>query len=690
MLSAWSDVDARAAVVHFTSRHPATCNEDLALRVYSSRLIGRAPALVLHGGGNTSVKTTVLDDLGAATPVACIKGSGWDLGDIEPAGLPAVRLAETQALRRLPALDDEAMVRALRVRLLDPAAPNPSVEALLHAFLPHKFIDHSHADAVLAIVDQPRAAALCAEVFGADLAVVPYVMPGFALAKLVAETHAAAPTCHGMLLLGHGLLTFGADARESYERHVAAVTRAERFVRDRRARVQVSGSPARAEPRPQPSAEEPSAPDPREFVRVAPALRGQLGGRVLHWRPVPEAMSFAADPNLRDLALRGPVTPDHVIRTKQRPLVLDLRAVPDERLTPTIAAALAEYRAAYRGYFADQCAARAVRRVMLDPDPRVLLMPGLGLVTAGADEAAACVAADLYEHTIGVIRDAEAVGRYQALPDGDIFDMEYWSLEQAKLGKSGKKPLGGRVVYITGAASGIGLATARRFAEAGAHLFLVDRDEAPLRAAATKLRAGFEVVDVTRRAAVEASLDRAVLRFGGVDGVVSNAGAAFQAEIATCPEDQLRASLELNLLAHQWVAAAATRVLARQGTGGFLLFNASKAAFNPGAGFGPYAVAKAGLVALMKQYALEGARVGVRANAVNADRVRTGLFPPEVVAARAAARGVTPDEYFTANLLGREVTADEVAEAFLSLALATSTTGAVLPVDGGNLAAAPR
>ncbi len=673
MLSAWSDADARAAVAHYTARYPGSCNEDLALRVYSSRLIGREPQLVLHGGGNTSVKTTLPDDLGVPTAVACIKGSGWDLARIEPPGLPAVRLAELQALRSLPALGDEAMVRALRVRLLDPAAPNPSVEALLHAFLPHKFIDHSHADAVLAIVDQPGAAALCAEVFGSDYAVVPYVMPGFALAQLAASVHAAAPACHGLLLLGHGLFSFGADARESYERHLVAVTRAEHFVA-RAARVQVQVPAA----------------EPRDFIAVAPLLRGRLGGGVLHWRPVPEAMSFAADEQVRSLAQRGPVTPDHVIRTKQKPLLVDLLACAEAERGPVLAQALDRYTTDYRAYFKDQCEARGVSRVMLDALPRVLLVPGLGLITAGADEGAARVAADLYEHTIAVIRDAEAIGSYQALPDGDIFDMEYWSLEQAKLGKAIVKPLAGRIVYITGAASGIGLATARRFAAAGALLYLVDRDEAALRVAADPLKAAFEVVDVTSRAAVEASMDSVVLRFGGLDGVVSNAGAAFQGSIATCPEDQLRASLELNLLAHQWVAAAAMRVLVAQGLGGFLLFNASKAAFNPGEGFGPYAIAKAGLVALMKQYALEGARVGVRANAVNADRVRTGLFPPAVVTARAAARGLAADEYFRANLLGREVVAEDVADAFLALALAPSTTGAVLPVDGGNLAAAPR
>ena len=668
MRSAWSDADARAAVSHYIARYPRSCNEDVALRVYSSRLLGREATLVLHGGGNTSVKTTLPDDLGEPTAVACIKGSGWDLASLEPPGLPAVRLAPLQALRRLPALSDEAMVAALRARLLDPSAPNPSVEALLHAFLPHKFIDHSHADAVLAVVDQARARELCEEIYGLDYAVVPYVMPGFALALRAVEAEAAAPGCRGLLLLGHGLFSFGEDARESYERHVEAVTRAESRVR----RVQVNV------PRPTP-------PDEREYLRVAPLLRGRLGRReILHWRPVPEAMSFAADPALRELCGRGPVTPDHVIRTKQRPLVLDAGAD-----AAAIERALAEYRGRYAAYFREQQAARGVTRVMLDPDPRVVLMPGLGIVAAGVDEAAAKIAADLYEHTIAVIRDAEQIGHYQALPDGDIFDMEYWSLEQAKLGKATPRALAGQVVYVTGAASGIGLACARRFAAAGAALYLVDRDPG-VHAVAAGLKAASEVVDVTSRAAVEASLDHVVLRFGGVDGVVSNAGAAFQAPIATCPEDQLRASLELNLLAHQWVAAAAMRVLTAQGSGGFLLFNASKAAFNPGEGFGPYAVAKAGLVALMKQYALEGARVGVRANAVNADRVRTGLFAPGVVEARAAARGLAPDAYFRANLLGREVTAEDVAEAFVCLALAGSTTGAVLPVDGGNLAAAPR
>ena len=680
MKSAWSDADAAALVAELAREG---VSEDVALRVYTSRLIGREPGLVLHGGGNTSVKTTLPDELGEPCPVLCVKGSGWDLATIAPAGLPAVRLGPLRALRRLPALDDAAMVNAARIHLLDAAAPNPSVEVLLHAFLPHAFIDHSHADAILALVDQPDAAALAAEVFGGRLAVVPYVMPGFALARLAAELYERAPTCEGLLLLQHGLFTFGATARESYERHIAAVSAAEVFIAAARARRGVHPPPP-----------------PRglgdRWPELAPILRGLLGaeGRryVLHRRATPAIRAFVDRDDLSDRACRGPATPDHVIRTKARPLVVDAALDPDDppALRAALAAALDRYRADYRAYFARQTGARGLARVALDPEPRVILIPGLGLVAAGPTERDAEVTADLYERTIGVIDDAEAIGRYQALGEDDLFDMEYWPLEQAKLGKAAPRPLAGRVVVVTGAAGGIGEACARAFAAAGAHLFLIDRDAAPLAALAGALRAGHAVADVRDRSAVQAALAACVARFGGVDGVISNAGAAPQAAIVECPPEVLEDSLRVNLLAHQWVAAAAARAMIAQGQGGFLLFNASKAAWNPGEGFGPYAVAKAGLLALMKQYALELGRHQIRANAVNADRVRTGLFPPEVVRARAQARGLDPGDYFRANLLGREVSAGDVAQAFLHLALAEGTTGAVLTVDGGNIAASPR
>lgn len=675
MRSAWSDEEARAAVARWG--HGPGRNEDLALRVYTSRLIGREPALVLHGGGNTSVKTVLPDDLGEPTEVLCVKGSGSDLADLEPAGLPAVRLRTLVALRGRASLSDEDMVNAARVRLLDASAPNPSVETLLHAFLPHAFIDHSHADAILALVDQPDAAVRCQEIFGERLAIVPYVMPGFALAKLAAEVYERNPACEGLLLLQHGLFTFGASARESYERHVAAVTRAEAVIADHRARVPVAVMPR---------------PDV-DWAALAPVLRGMLGEGtrryVLELRQSSRIRAFVDDDSLSELAMRGPITPDHVIRTKPWPLLLDPGRALDS-VEAHLENALRAFRARYHGYVRRQLEARAVAKVPLDPDPRVVLVAGLGLVGVGPDAKAAAIAADLYEHTITVIRDAEAVGAYQALPEPDLFDMEYWSLEQAKLGKKAARALEGRVVLVTGAAAGIGAATARAFAAQGAALWLVDRDEARLREVARALRAEHDVVDLRERGAVEATVRKAVLRYGGLDGVVSNAGTAPQAPIDRCPPGVLEDSLTINLLSHQWLAAAATAVMRAQGLGGFLLFNASKSAWNPGPGFGPYAIAKAGLVALCKQYAIEGGDAGIRANAINADRVRTSLLDLAQVEARAKARGLSADEYFKSNLLGREVTAEDVAQGFVALALAEATTGTVLTVDGGNIAASPR
>jgi rhamnose utilization protein RhaD (predicted bifunctional aldolase and dehydrogenase)/NAD(P)-dependent dehydrogenase (short-subunit alcohol dehydrogenase family) len=678
MQSRWSDEDANAHIARY-GEGPRS-NEDIALRVYSSRLIGREGDLVLHGGGNTSVKTTLVDDTGERVEVLCVKGSGWDLGEIEPAGLPAVRLATLTALRSLAAMSDEDMVNAQRTRLLDAGAPNPSVETLLHAFLPAKFIDHSHADAILALVDQPEAERICAALFGDRLALVRYVMPGFALAKLAAEIAAANPAAEGLLLLQHGLFTWGATARESYERHIRAVDEAERYIGSWRS----AGTLGRA---PFPILE------PAAFV---PELRGRIGAGVRRYffemRESEAIRRFVAREDLGSVSQRGPVTPDHVIRTKAMPLILDLREHDRAAWPATIDGAIAKFRHAYEGYFARQAGVRPSRRLTpLDPDPRVVLVPGAGLmIGVGGSPAAASVAADLYEHTIDVIDAAEAVGRYQALPESDLFDMEYWSLEQAKLGKQSARVLEGRIVFITGAARGIGAAAARAFARAGASLYLVDLEAEPLAALAKSLKAASEVVDVADEQALRRSLQNCALTYGGLDGVVSNAGFAPQSAIATCPTELLQRSFAVNFFAHQWLASEAFDLFQRQGMGGFLLFNASKAAFNPGPGFGPYALPKAALVALMKQYALEGGALGIRANAVNADRIRTGLMSADDVERRAAARGLEVDAYFRSNLLGREVTAGDVADAFVFLATAESTTGCVVTVDGGNLAASPR
>lgn len=711
-LNRWSEADAAAAIAHYGAQG---ISDDLALRTYSARLLGADPELVLHGGGNTSVKTTAVGLLGETIPVLCVKGSGWDLATIEPPGHPAVRLEPLQALRALPALSDEAMVAAQRQNLIDPAAPNPSVEALLHAFLPHKFVDHTHSIALLALADQPDAEALCRAVYGDRVALVPYVMPGFDLALAAARAYeeaeararAAGVELEGMVLLQHGLFSFGATARQSYERMIALVRQAE----ERIAQAQVHQRPS-AQPPSQPAA----VPEPAGgAAAVLPILRGALGraaeaeGAPARWllalRGTPLALSVVNDPRLPDWARRGVATPDHVIRTKAFPLVLPPPPAAAEPgalagWAAAVEQALAAYIADYQAYVARQNARVGGIKKPLDPLPRLVAIPGLGLVGLGKSAAEAAVVADVAEAWAQTLLAAEAVGRFAPVNEADTFDMEYWSLEQAKLGKAAEKPLARQVVLVTGGAGAIGAATARAFAAQGAEVAVLDRDgeAAAAVAAGCGPRALGLAGDVTDPAAVRAAVAAVAAQFGGLDIVVSNAGAAWTGPIAELPEAELRASFELNLFAHQVVAQTAVAVFRAQDSGnpaaaadrpllgGQLLFNVSKQALNPGPNFGAYGIAKAALLALMRQYALEGGAEAIRANGINADRIRSGLLDDAMIRERSAARGVSEAVYMAGNLLGQEVRAADVAEAFVALARLERSTGALLTVDGGNVA----
>jgi rhamnose utilization protein RhaD (predicted bifunctional aldolase and dehydrogenase)/NAD(P)-dependent dehydrogenase (short-subunit alcohol dehydrogenase family) len=684
MQSAWNDSDADAAVAAYEN-----LGRDWALRVYTTRLLGQDPRLVLHGGGNTSVKTRIADLNGDDVEVLCVKGSGWDMGSIEPAGLPAVRLAPLVKLRSRENLSDEEMVRLQRANLIDPASPNPSVEALLHAFIPHKFVDHTHSTAVLALTDQPDGEALCREVFGARVGYVPYVMPGFGLAKAAAQVFDADPSVEGLILVKHGIFSFGADARESYERMIALVTLAEqRLAKNRKPAFISAKLPAR----------------PAPVADVAPIIRGACGrpdGKtdgawkrfVLDFRGSDAVMNFVNGCDVARYGQAGVVTPDHNIRIKNRPLVV---AAPEEGALAdfgaSVRAAVASYAERYRDYFIRNNARVGGIKTMLDPIPRVVLAPGLGLFGLGRSKKDAKIAADLAEAAVATITDAEAVGRFDPLPESDLFDVEYWSLEQAKLGSAKEPPLAGQVAVITGAAGAIGFATARAFAAAGAEVALLDVDgtgaEAKARAiggAALGLRC-----DVTDAASVRGAFAQVAAAFGGVDIAVSNAGAAWQGRIGEVDEAVLRQSFELNFYGHQRVAQAAVKIMQAQATGGCLLFNVSKQAVNPGPNFGPYGLPKAATLFLVRQYAVDYGAEGIRANAVNADRIRSGLLTGGMIASRSSARGVSEQDYMQGNLLGREVVPEDVAQAFLAQALALKTTADVTTVDGGNIAAALR
>jgi rhamnose utilization protein RhaD (predicted bifunctional aldolase and dehydrogenase)/NAD(P)-dependent dehydrogenase (short-subunit alcohol dehydrogenase family) len=685
MKSGWVERDAETIAAQAAK---AGVSRDFALRIYTTRLLGRDPKLVLHGGGNTSLKETMRDHFGEETEVLRIKATGADMASIEVAGMPAVRLASLRKLRTLGEVDDDELVGVERASLIEPMAANPSVEVMLHAFLPHKFIDHTHATAVLSVIDQPDGEKKCAEVFAGRLAFVPYVMPGFGLAKKAIDVFERTRPSDGLILGKHGIVTFGASAREAYERMIEMVTFAENFIQARRKPVAVAYAARKH----------------AELAEVAPILRGACSDKdkkiegawrrlILEFRATDAVLNFVSRGDLARVSQLGVVTPDHTIRTKNWPLVLP--AAEADKLADfsrTSREAAGQFIARYHRYFEEHNKRVGHIKRELDPLPRVVLVPGLGLFGLGRTKRDAEIAADIAEAWIEGVGNAESIGRFESISEADMFDCEYWPLEQAKLGARKEPPLAGQIAVVTGAAGAIGAATAKAFAVAGAEVALLDVNFAAASETAKAIGPSAlpVVCDVTNAASVRAAFDAVAAAFGGVDIVVSNAGAAWQGRIGDIDEDTMRKSFELNFYGHQRVAQAAVKIMLAQGTGGCLLFNASKQAVNPGPNFGPYGIPKAAELALMRQYALDYGADGIRANAVNADRIRSGLLTSEMIESRSKARGLSEKDYMSGNLLGREVTADDVAQAFVHHALALKTTADVTTVDGGNIAAAMR
>lgn len=735
--AAYSDDDAAAYVARF-----ADDGEELALRCYTSHLVGANASLVLHGGGNTSVKMTKQTALGGDVEVLAIKGSGYSLDSIVPKGFPQVELLHLRKMLELESLPDPQMVNEFRTHMLSASSPNPSVETLLHALIPAKFVDHSHADAIVALADHSPEVAqrVFAEAFGGELtfAIVPYLMPGFSLAGAARKVLEAHPDVDCLVLLKHGLFTWGPDARSSYDKHIRAVSLAEKYIA--------------AKEHPALTLRPHVEPSEAFFDRVTCSLRGLLhelssGERnwIVAYRASSAVAAFAQSEECERFSQVGTITPDHVIRTKAVPCVLRglteqafygsdasnasdasdgcdasaLGSTPaetpegDARLRAFLREQLMAYVGRYHAYFASNNERVGGIKQELDPLPRVLLVEHFGLFTVAHDAKACAIAADIYEHTVPTILSSMAAGKaggaeadveFEPVSTEELFDVEYWSLEQAKLkvgaGSAAAKPLLGKVALVTGGGSGIGLETAALFAAQGACVVVADMLEDRV-AAGVKLVAeagksphavAGAVVDVTDASQVEAALHTACVRFGGVDIVVSNAGVVVQAApgMASVTKADLALSMNVNFFGHQWVSSAAVRRMVTQGTGGSLLFNVSKAPLNPGPKLGPYCVAKAATLALMRQYCVEYGHRQIRSNAVNADRVRTNLFDMALVEKRAQARGLSAKEYFRANLLQQEVLAIDVAKAFLALTLAERTTGAITTVDGGNIAAAPR
>ncbi len=669
MRSRWSDAEAQGWA-------RSTSDPDLGERIYTSRLLGAEPSLVLCGGGNTSVKSTLHDLHGERRSVLWVKGSGADLADVTAAGFAPVDLAGACRLLELATLTDTALLRELRQLRLDPDAPTPSCEALLHAFLPARFIDHTHADSALAVLDSRSGRRLAQEIWGADHLIVPYAKPGFDLARMVRGLWLAAgegaARWSGIVVEHHGIFTFGATARESYERMLASVERARKRLPSTGRMPAKSAMSAGKEPR-----------TPRESrwtsLDVA-ALRcevSMLAGRPLIARLDAGAEARAAihDARFRRAAARGPLTPDHALRTKPWPLCLT-----DPKIS---APAVAQYGHGYAAYFADHCADRSLER--LDLAPRVALLPGCGVVGFGDTARAAAAALAISRHTLAAVQAAQTLGGYRPLPDRELFEVEYWELEQAKLKSAVAAPeLGGRVALVSGAARGIGRACLEALRRRGAAVTGLDRQPLGLDGADLLAVEG----DATDEATLRRTLELTVERFGGLDVLVLNLGFfAAGEEIQNLPDELWRRAFEVNVEANFRLLRAAVPLLSLAPFGASVVVIGSRNVLAPGPGAAAYSASKAALVQLARIAALELAPRGVRVNILHPDAVfDTDLWTPEVLEQRAARYGLSVEQYKRRNLLGCEVSARDVGE--LAAALATDlfakTTGAQIPVDGGS------
>ncbi|HSH08142.1 MAG TPA: bifunctional aldolase/short-chain dehydrogenase [Burkholderiales bacterium] len=637
----------------------------LGPRVYSSRLLGRDKSLVLHGGGNTSVKLREHDLFGEERDVLYVKGSGWDLESIEAAGFTPLDLAYLRRLAGLPALSDPQMVNELNTHTLRAGAPAPSVETLLHAVLPQAYVDHTHADAVLSIGNAPRGEDRIREIYGERVVVIPYVMPGFDLAAYCARAlrEQAGPQTIGMVLMSHGMFSFGTTARESYERMVELVSLAEDYLA--RHDAWALHWPA---PRPANVSREQLAELRRDVSRavgVPMLLRRDASAKFL---------AFAQHPELSRLSQQGPATPDHVIRTKP---------------VPMLGTDVADYGERYAAYFGRHAPQAKEPKTMLDVAPRMLLDAAIGFVAIGRSAKDAAIVRDLYDHTIDVILRAEALGGWQAVSERDLFEIEYWDLEQAKLRRAGVPPaFAGEVALVTGAASGIGKACVEALLRRGAAVIALDRSK--VRVDTAERPALLELqCDVTDTDAVLRALDAGVERFGGLDMLVLNAGVfpATQPVTEVTPE-AWHSAMAVNVESNLRLLQLCHPLLKRAPRNGRVVVIGSKNVPAPGPGAAAYSASKAALNQLARVTALEWAKDGIRINSLHPDAVYdTGLWTKALLASRAKAYGLSVDEYRRKNLLATEVTSQDVAELAAEMcgALFAKTTAAQVPVDGGNV-----
>jgi rhamnulose-1-phosphate aldolase/alcohol dehydrogenase len=686
MQSRWDDADAGKLT-------------ELDLLVYASRLIGAETSLVVWGGGNTSIKAVERDHRGREIPVLRVKGSGSDLKSVQRKDFPGVRMDDILGLLDREDMGDQEMVDYLAHSLVDVGGARPSIETLLHGFVGAHAVVHTHADAIVSLTNNDRAQDVVSAVYGKDVIALRYRRPGFKISKDVADTIAEHPEARALLLERHGTITWGATVREAYEATIELIGRAEDAIASRKHGRRVFGGP-RVPVR--------EAAERRDLaVDVAPRLRGLLSRArrvIVTFDDSPAVTEFVSSVEAPTVSQVGPATPDHTIYTRRLPCYVDVEAgVDGTRLSLAIAQSLESFARDYTAYVD---AHRPPDLRLSDPSPRVMLVPGLGMFTAGRDRRTAGIVSDIYHHTIDVIGNASAFGPYVSLSPKDAFDVEYWPLELYKLTLAPPdKELARRIALVTGGASGIGRAIARRLAAEGAHVVVGDLDGVGAARTADEItgavgagRALGLAMDVTSESSVRAAFEATVLAYGGLDVLVSNAGVAHSAPVAGMALEDWERSFAVNARGHFLVAREAMRLLIAQGIGGALVFIATKNVMAPGKDFAAYSAAKAAQAQLAKVLALEGAPHGIRANIVNPDAVfqDSKLWSDDVRRQRAAAQGIAVEEledfYRKRNLLGVRILPEDVAEAALFFASDRSakTTGCTLTVDGGVREAFPR
>lgn len=744
MRSRWSEEEAAG----FVARYGVEWGEPLALRTYSARLLGAEPSLVLHGGGNSSVKTSWTNVLGEEIAAIFVKASGADMATIEPAGHCGLELERLRRLRGLAELDDEAMLDLLRIHLLRADSPDPSIETLVHAFLPGRYIDHTHADAVLALTNRKEGETAVREALGDEVIVLPYVTPGFKLALAAVKALEERPDARGMVWAHHGIVTWGDTAQESYETMIDLVTRTEEYGAASKTERATPPQPARPPAGARPAAAQPEASTEDErLAEVLPVLRGLLAARTddcdRPYRRVvvkaitgPEVLAALAMPGARDAFVTAPLTTDHLIRTKALPLWVEGLVYDDaSTLREQLERAVEEYRECYRAYLERHADAMPNGVEPFAPEPRVVMIPGLGVLCAGPGLRDAVIARDITEHTLAVKAAIQAAGsEYVGLPETELFRMEYRTLQHAKLSRgvggssaaaaglaqgggsvaagvtasaaANGAPLCGHVALVTGAGGAIGTGICRGLLEAGSLVAATDLAGDSLHTLVRSLEGEFPgriasfVLDVTDPESVKAAFDSVIRTWGGIDLVVPNAGVAMVASLVDLTLEGYRRLEQVNVEGTLLVLAEAARLFKRQATGGDIVLVSTKNVFSPGANFGAYSSTKAAAHQLARIASLELAADDVRVNMVAPDAVfacgtcRSGLWA-EVGPSRMRARGL--DEagleayYQNRNLLKAQVTAAHVANAVLFFATRqTPTTGATIPVDGGLPDSTPR